>query len=203
MVHNYPYLGVIIFNDLSWTNYVNNVKSKAIRTLGMLRRSVELQKFSQEGCLQKLRSSAAWICMCCLGPASSKRHPGIRDDTAKRCTVRLQRLSSRRRRSDRSLVQTRVAHPPHGGWATLHSPIPADYHVQNCAQAVCARHPRRSPCFDPQHSQINQVLSHVHKHWFIVIYRARPPSKTWWSRGRKPYWLILTPDWIYNYLHVS
>ena len=26
--------------------------------------------------------------------------------------------------------------------------------------------------------------------WFIVIYRDRPPSKTWWWRGRRPDWLI-------------
>ena len=35
-IHNYPYLCVIISDDLSWTNEVNKVKSKANRTLGML-----------------------------------------------------------------------------------------------------------------------------------------------------------------------
>ena len=35
-VHDYPYLGVTIFDDLSWSNHVHKIKSKATHSLGML-----------------------------------------------------------------------------------------------------------------------------------------------------------------------
>ena len=45
-VHNYPYLGVTISDDLSWTNHVNKVKFKANRTLGMLHKNLWSCKIS-------------------------------------------------------------------------------------------------------------------------------------------------------------
>ena len=70
--------------------------------------------------------------MCCLGHPSSIRHPWIREVTAKSCAVHLQRLSSRRQHGDRSLVQTRVAHPPR-----TQSSIPADSCTKLCTSWLC------------------------------------------------------------------
>ena len=84
-VQNYPYLGVTISDDLSWTNHVNKVKSRANRTLCMLRRNL----WSCKNLSRRLLTKAWFVRSLNMhvqsGTPSYKRHLRTRDGTRKSC----------------------------------------------------------------------------------------------------------------------
>jgi myo-inositol-hexaphosphate 3-phosphohydrolase len=76
------YLGVTIQSDLKWDSHINNITTKANKTLGFLRRNINISSTKvKEQAYKILNSTITRMCLFCIGPIYQRRHNPIRTGT--------------------------------------------------------------------------------------------------------------------------
>ena len=62
------YMGVTIQSDLKWNSHINNSKTKANKTLGFLRRNINISSTNvKEQAYKSFSSTITRICLFCMG----------------------------------------------------------------------------------------------------------------------------------------
>jgi hypothetical protein len=88
------YLGLTISRDLKWTTHIDNITGQASRTLGFLKRNLQINiPRIKEQRLQNTRPPPRGICSLHLGPRHQERHKQGGDDTKESSEIRFEQIS--------------------------------------------------------------------------------------------------------------
>ncbi len=90
------YLGVMITDNLNWKSHINRIVSKAIKYLGLIKRTSAIAHMNSESWLLIPSETTIRIYICCMGPISNKRHLNPEKGAKKSSRICQTRLTTRK-----------------------------------------------------------------------------------------------------------